>query len=419
MPKRGPLNREAILRAKTDRLLFRADCGLPMGVPPASPFFQAMLRSGESVDRSFADCRIKVSNFLNDEYLGDGAPLWVFLDECTERPSRANPFVSTTTDLEAALKYAQRGSGAYLSIIAPYERSVDFSPELHIGNGRRDREVGIPGVIVAEEIIAQIPVAKLNEENKVIIQRPDTLSQWLENEGREFIYQPRSIFSHSLKCPDCGDPLPVYFHRQVGDNNEAIAKIQLDPRHPDLAFREGLALVRGAAVKCTCQGEPPFELKFLREGEVEEQPPLLNSLYCPQLDSRELITLRKRVFRKEYMEVDLENLYGANIDVLWLWFAGRASSKRTVHQYRLRMRTAETHYRETKMTEHESIEVETALAISDRSIPPGMHERYKLQRDPYRKEFGVFGAHFSDGQIWIPLKHLENRSWDTTGVFEI
>jgi hypothetical protein len=389
-----------ILYEKERFLLFRADRGLPMGIPPASPMFQAQLRHGNSLQHCFDMCCSFAQSMVMEELLGGDAPLWSYLDECTERQSRANPFVSTTSDLNIALKYASKGSGAYLSVITPRSdtfRCVGFAPELHVGSGKQDQEIGLSGIVLEDEILAQIPVERLDDDIRRVLQSADTFSRWLHKSGRKFKYRPANTFSESLVCPNCSSSLPVYFHRQLGFESKAIAKIDLETNHPYKPFSESLILGRGAAVKCSCG----------------------QALFCPEIDSQELVVIRQPVFFEEHMEVDIENTYGSNIDVLWLWFEQETSGIREVRRYCLRERSAERWYRYPNMPGMPQDELDSWLTQINRSIPPGAHKRVPLQRDPGGKSVGVFGASFADGYTWIPLKRLEEGSWGELNLNEI
>ena len=391
-----------IFRGKDRRLLFRADCALPMGVPPASPMFQAQLRLGESFQRSFDLCSSSVEQMVMAEHLGGDGPLWSYLDECTERQSRVNPSVSLTTNLDAALRYARKGSKAYISVIVPESvmfRTVDFSEQLHVGNGKQDREVGIAGALLDNELIVQIPVDCLTEDLKNVFQNVNSFSRWLQNDGSDFLYQsPGNMSSKNLFCPDCREPFPIYFHRQLGCNSDLVSPIRLDPKHINEPFRENLVLARGAAVKCLCG----------------------RTFYSPQIDNQELVILRDPIFHSKYMEVDIENKYGSNIDTLWLWVERKRSKIRKVRQFRLRERSAEKWYRYPKILKIPPDKVEAWLKETDRSIPPGVNEKVKLGWEPRSQPMGVFGANFSDGFTWIPIMRLNQASWDTrTGVNEI
>jgi hypothetical protein len=335
-----------------------------------------------------------------EEQLGGDAPLWSYLDECTERQSRANPFVSTTTDLNIALKYASKGSGAYLSVIAPRSitfRCVEFAPELHVGSGKQDQETGIAGVVLEDEILAQIPVDRLDDDIRCALQSVDAFSRWLHKAGRKFKYRPANTFSESLVCPNCGNSLPVYFHRQLGFNSKAIAKIDLETNHHYKPFSGSLVLGRGAAVKCSCG----------------------QALFCPEIDGQELVVMRQPVFFKKHMEVDIENKYGSNIDVLWLWFEKETSGIRMVRQYRLRERSAERWYRYPNILGVPRAKLDSWLTKTNHSIPPGANKKVPLQRDPEGKSVGVFGASFADGYTWIPIKRLEEGAWGELDLNEI
>lgn len=389
-----------IFYGKEPFLLFRADRGLPMGLPPASPMFQAQLRLGNSFQYCFDICCSFAQSMVMEEHLGGDAPLWSYLDECTERQSRANPFVSTTTDLNIALKYASKGSGAYLSVIAPRAvmfRCVEFAPELHVGNGKQDQETGIAGVVLEDEILAQIPVDRLDNNIRCALQSVEDFSCWLHKAGRKFKYRPANTFSESLVCPNCANPLSVYFHRQLGLDSNAIAKIVLETNYHYKPFSGSLVLGRGAAVKCSCG----------------------QALYSPEIDGQELVVMRRPVFFKEHMKVDIENKYGSDIDILWLWFEKEKSGVRVVRQYRLRERSAERWYRYPDILGIPRAKLDSWHIETNHSIPPGSHKKVPLQRDSDSKSVGVFGASFADGHTWIPIKRLKEGVWGELDLNEI
>jgi hypothetical protein len=340
---------------------------------------------------------MRVESMVSDEVLGGDAALWVYLDECTERASRVNPFVSTTSALSVALGYATEAPGSYLSVIAPqnddYFRYVEFAPELHVGTGRHNQEVGMTGILMADEILAQIPVTRLNEDIKLILQNVDQFSEWILGDGKEFEYrQADTILSPILHCPNCRASFPIYFHRQLGADSNKLARFESVGRHSGGPYDDVLVLTRGAACRCSNCGQ---------------------TWYAPHLDDVELITLDEPEFFEDTMTVTLENRYGSNIDVLWLWFSGDAPGTRWVRQFRLRERWAEIFYRTQGLAVDK---IEDMLALVDKSIPPGYHRNWRFQRDPRGREVGVFGAFFTDGYTWIPLKRLKEATWDTRGI---
>ena len=206
-------------------ICFRGDCGLPMGVLPASPFYKAHLRSGKSDDRAYSSCWNRNLDFWGDDgYLPDYR--WD-LQKVTEYNSYQNPYVSTTVSLKTALGYAEKYSTAtsnpYISIlnIPPYEetskwRYIEFSPWYQLGKAEFNKEIGVIGIVKKEELVTQIPI-KLLTSNLIssIKNGAQPIDKILELSKKSYkpAFDPDAI---PLFCPNCKVKQSIYLSEVLG-----------------------------------------------------------------------------------------------------------------------------------------------------------------------------------------------------------
>jgi len=386
------------------RMLYRGDSGLPLGVPPAAPLFQSILRQGETTDMAFRTCHSRVQIFHMEEILGGDAPLWQYLDECTERSSRVNPFVSTTVSLSRALDYAGYSRNAYISIIVPviHEfRTTDFRRSLSVGESASNQEVGLPGVIFPGEILAQVPsdVARA-EEHRALRDTKSTLT-WLSANGSRYLSRiDEQALHQGPACPSCKKSMPTYFLAQLGSLSEKLVTAQFDDCHAHNPFHWRLALARGAAAKCICG----------------------SMWFNQEIDELDHVVFGQHEHRGDYIAVDIENRSNSSIAVLWVWFSSASDETRVVRKFSLWPRKAEILARRSTYSVPTPTEIDEAnalLRLSDRRILPGVTHQYGLQADPERAQFGVFGAFFTSGHCWIPLRRRAEAKWDLYDVDEI
>jgi hypothetical protein len=215
-------------------LLFRGDAGLPPGILPASPLFQLQLRRGHSFTNSFDHCRLIVK-IANDQDRDGDADIAELVEDSTHLQSPHNPFVSMSSDLATAKRYAELGCSSsvrpYITLVVPRDTSrvIDFRSRLSTtATALANREIGIIGMIEPDEVMLRVYL--------------DDLGKITESQMMQSAFQPAGIapptwsipdqhltelFSQEYCCPRCGTPLPYYFRRFLGSDSKVISVLDV------------------------------------------------------------------------------------------------------------------------------------------------------------------------------------------------
>jgi hypothetical protein len=207
-------------------ILLRGDVGLPPGVTPLAPAFQHQLRLGKSPQDALDSC------YLLRDYGQHNYGEALYYEALTHTSNFENPYLSMTTDLGTAILYANAGSlpgqiGYVTGLAALDSDRVDnIGSLLELSDlARRNREWGLVGAPVKNEILFQLTLESLNEA--------ELFSHVLAVARGEGEYAGPTIAASLLThdqaadyfCPVCKAPLWFHFRRSLGDDVGKIHEI--------------------------------------------------------------------------------------------------------------------------------------------------------------------------------------------------
>ncbi|MGJ0483777.1 MAG: hypothetical protein ACR65R_04480 [Methylomicrobium sp.] len=209
--------------------LFRGDAGLPKGSLPLSPRARRLMWQGRTLEEALEICTLEISSFYT-EAIEDGLSALKFhLMQFTEKNHFLNPLVSTTVDLGRAFKYASASPDGYISVLKIHkDRITRFRDHLDIPSTKKENEFGVNGLVLAEEILFQIPLKQI-EVNLYLSSCTSSKQEALDFIKRYGIddYQYNPVIPPVLTCPNCKQPLSPYLREVLGGNSKVLQILQV------------------------------------------------------------------------------------------------------------------------------------------------------------------------------------------------
>ena len=211
-------------------LLFRGDCGLPIGMLPISPYARRLLWQGYTLSEALINCKGQVDSLYWQPF-----SLRRFFLEFTETNRFDNPFVSTTDNIRTALSYATQqftSDQGYISIIKATEnRCTKFRDYIDVPSTQLESEFGLDGVVLPDELLFQVPVKdiEINFYLSDTLTNNDAVSHFMSTYAT-----PRYAFKHidkiSISCPNCGNSISEYLCEVLGSDSNALRLFILPQR---------------------------------------------------------------------------------------------------------------------------------------------------------------------------------------------
>lgn len=199
--------------------LFRGDIGLPKGLLPLSPLARRLIWQGHTFEEAHLHCESRIDSIYIEANEDGLVSLQHTLMTFSEANHFLNPFVSTTSDLHLAFDYAGQNKPrqGYVSVFRlQKDRFTQFCKWLNISSTQKLNEFGVHGLILAEEVLFQVPLVVIDFErySSPSISNNKNVLDFVKTYGTDK-HRYRPVDPPVLRCPSCGSPLSPYLNKEV------------------------------------------------------------------------------------------------------------------------------------------------------------------------------------------------------------